>query len=107
VYAKALEDGSSIPESVATLFDSFDKSSGDRLAVYIRYAPKSTEPDRLKVAIERLLRDDDVSIGMYYIALSAQREFMGAHIDVETLKLNPSHDSRYDRWRQSAANRQR
>ena len=107
VYAKNIEDGTALPPSVAKLFDSFDKSSGDRLAVFVHYAPPTTESGRVKAAIERLLQDDEVGIGPYQLALSKQFDFIDAHVDFNTLKLKPQYQQRYDRMRQSAANRKR
>lgn len=104
VYAKSLADGSSIPTSVAKIFDSFDKSFGDRLAVFVWYAPESD--DRLSAAITRLLQDDQVPLGMYQIALSQKIKFLESNIRSDTLELTPEQQQRYDRFRQSAARRE-
>ena len=106
VYAKSLEDGSPIPDSVATIFNSFEKASGDRLAVFVWYAPETFESSRLKAAIERLLQDDNVSSGMYQIALSQKIAFVKSHVDPKAFELSPVRKQRYDRFRQSAAKRE-
>lgn len=104
VYAKSLADGSSVPVSVAKIFDSFDKSFGDRLAVFVWYAPESD--DRLSAAIARLLQDDQVPLGMYQVALSQKIKFIKSSIHADALELTAEQQQRYDRFCQSAARRE-
>ena len=105
VYSVSNDKGSVIPDSVAATFNSFEKHSGDRLAVFVWYAPASIDEPRLRDAIERLLQDDEVSTGMYQLALHQRIDFIKNHIDTAKLQLSPAHQQRYDGFRESAGKR--
>jgi len=106
VYFEANEEDSEIPESVAVVFNSFEKQSGNRLATFVRHAPASVGTARLRSAIERLLQDDTVPVVMFHIALDQRVGFIRCHVDASKLQLTPAQKERFERFLERAEKRE-